>query len=881
MTHPQRIARNPLSALSCAMAVVVLTTFAGILLPSANAQTPRTQLADRISSAISNANRATLTGSASPRALRSTDLGAVDARMPLTGMTLVFSRSDAQQQDLNQLLAAQQNSSSPLYHQWLTPAQFGARFGVSDNDLAKTESWLQSQGFTVASVSPSRDSITFSGTASAFESAFGAPLHYFRATSGAMITGSDTLTHFAPVHDLTLPTALSSVVLGVRNLSDYRPQSHAIKRPIAAFTSAQTGNHYLTPKDVATIYDLTPAYSAGYSGSGQTIVIAGQSEVVATDISNFQAAAGVTTNTPNLILEPGTGSPTIVTGDEAESDLDLEYSSSIANKATIDFIYTGSNTTYGVFDALIYAIQNKIGTILSASYGECEPDLGQSNFATLDAYLQQAAAQGQTVINSSGDSGSTSCYGDTTSTTAAAIANEQQLAVSYPASSAYVTGLGGTEFPAADTAASNSTYFTAANGSDVSPSAVSYIPEQVWNDDSSTGLSAGGGGVSIYAARPTWQTGVPGIPSGSFRLVPDISLDSSPNNAGYLYCSSDTGKDGVGITGSCTNGFRVGTGTVQSTGASAANDLTVAGGTSFAAPIFAGMLAVINQAKGYTTGQGLINPTLYSLASNASTYASAFHDISAGSNACIVTSLCGTGSGTTNYAATTGYDEATGLGSVDLYKLLTAWPTPTAVSAKSFTLTASAASVTAGSSVTETITVTPVNGYTGTVNFTLPTSLGGATNICYSSPAAVTIAGTAAVQTTFTIYTSSTSCTTGVTALHTASLKAPAAPSSPWKQVPVPAAFAGLVLVVCSRRRSRLMRVSVTLGLSLFALGIAGFGLTGCSNNASGAASTTTTTPTTPTTTNATVGSYTFVVLGTDSSSSSIKASAVVTLTVN
>ena len=433
--------------------------------------------------------------------------------------------------------------------------------------------------------------------------------------------------------------------------------------PLSDFTSSISGSHYLSPKDVATIYDLNAAYNAGYSGSGQTIVVAGESAVAAADIAAFQAAAGVATNTPNLILVPNTGSSAISTGNEAESDLDLEYTSTIAPKATIDFIYTGNNLNYSIFDAFNYAIQNQIGTIITISYGECEPDLSQTLYNQYEGYLKQAAAQGQTVINSSGDDGSTGCYQDTGNSTA----YRAQVAVSYPSSSAYVTGLGGTEFPSADTVASNNTYFTAANGTDVIGSALSYIPEQAWNDDSTSGLSSGGGGISIYTPRPSWQTGVIGIPSGSFRLTPDISLDSSPNNAGYLYCSSDTGTDGVGFSGSCTNGFRV------SSAYTNANGLTIAGGTSFAAPIFAGMLAILNQARGFNSGQGLINPTLYSLAANSATYATAFHDITSGGNQCLTNSIC-TGAATTSYATTTGYDLATGLGSVDLYKLIQAWP---------------------------------------------------------------------------------------------------------------------------------------------------------------------------------------------------------------
>ncbi len=204
-----------------------------------------------------------------------------------------------------------------------------------------------------------------------------------------------------------------------------------------------------------------------------------------------------------------------------------------------------------------------------------------------------------------------------------------------------------------------------------------------WNDDSATdvldyGLSSGGGGVSIFTAAPSWQTGVPGIPAGgAFRLVPDVALDASPNNAPYAYCSSDSTAWASGQYSSCNAGLRD----------SSSQDLTVAGGTSFAAPIFSGMLAIINQAKGYTS-QGVVNPTLYILASNPATYASAFHDITTGNNECgLGISYCSTADAA-SFAATVGYDQATGLGSVDLNNLLNAWPQSSSgtTPSKSFTL---------------------------------------------------------------------------------------------------------------------------------------------------------------------------------------------------
>jgi subtilase family serine protease len=944
-----------------AVAVLLTASFAGAV---ASAQGSSAKLADRITSAISNNTRAALVGTTSPRAMRSTDLGSIAPDTRFQGITLAFSRTPAQESDLSALILAQQTPGSPLFHQWLTPAQFGARFGVSDNDLATTEAWLQSQGFTIDSVSPSRESITFSGNASSVESAFGTPIHYFRANS-------DTITHFAPAHDLTIPAALSSVVLGVANLSNYRPQSYAVLKP--AFTSSTTGNHFLTPKDVATIYDVNTSYNSGYTGLGQTIVVAGQTAIYPSDVTTFQTAAGTPSNPPNLILVPNTGISTFNTGDQAESDLDVEYSSSIAYKATVDFVYTGNNSNLGVFQSFIYAVQQDLGSIITISYGICEPDLGQFYFNYYENYFKQAAAQGQTVINSSGDSGSTSCYGDGSST-------QQNLAVSYPASSQYVLGLGGTEFSAANVAASNSTYFTTANGSDVIGSALSYIPEQTWNDDaaptstSKGGLSSGGGGVSIYAPRPSWQSGVAGITAGSFRLVPDISLDSSPNNAGYLYCSSDTGTSGVGFSGSCTNGFRVSTAYANSGG------LTVAGGTSFAAPIFAGMLAIINQAKGYNSGQGLIQPTLYGLAANNATYALAFHDITSGGNQCNAGSTICNAAGSGSYAAGTGYDEATGLGSIDLTKLISVWPsstsnlaaatttvvpntvtpalnatdnftinvasksgtgaTPTGtvgvtdngntvtgspftlsggtyvygystatagvhtliftysgdatygsskstqiinVNNSSFTVAVTSPTITAGSSGTVTVTVTPVNGYTGTVQLYVGGSAstsGGVqiANTCITNaPYSITIpAGTTApVSASYTVYTSAATCAAnGLTAFRAASPKAvvahhaenlPPAPPVHQRTVPVfPAAgFAGVLGLLALggfKRRSRLLRSGMALGLVLM-LGLSGLCLSGCSSKAPG---NTTGTGGTTATGNASPGTYSFTIYAND-----------------
>jgi subtilase family serine protease len=653
----------------------------------------------RISADVTNSERTTLTGSLHPFAQAQFDTGRLPANTKLEGVSIVFSRSAAQQADLEALIAAQQDPTSPLYHQWLTPDQFAARFGVADADLEKVKSWLEQQGFAIDSVARSRSMVRFSGTASQVEGAFSTEMHYYN------IKGAR---HFAPSTDLSVPAALAPVVLAVRNLNDFRPKPlHVAPAVVPDFTSNQSKFVHFAPGDIWKVYDINPSYQSGYTGVGQAIAIVGQSAIVTSDIENFQNAAGLLVKDPTQVLVPGTGASTVYTGDEAESDIDLEWSGAIATGANIIFVYVGSSTSSSVFDSILYAIDEDLAPIISVSYGACETEFGSASaFQPYEAAGQQAAAQGQTLIASSGDSGSTSCSGFTNLTTA----QQQALAVSYPASSAYFTAAGGTEISQANAAymTAGTAYWATTNGSDVLNSALQYIPEVAWNDDSSAnGLSSTGGGTSAYIARPSWQTGVPGIPSGSNRLVPDISLYSSPNFPGYLFCSSDTSNN---ISGSCSNGFRD----------AAKQYLTVAGGTSFAAPIFAGMLAIINQQKGYTSGQGLINPKLYTLAANSTTYASAFHDTTSGNNNCLAgITYC---ANTNGFSTTAGYDEVTGLGSVEVNNLIAAWPasptTPTpittaiTISTASFTPTKNQPNLFSFSLAAASGTVTPTGNLT-------------------------------------------------------------------------------------------------------------------------------------------------------------------------
>ncbi len=670
----------------------------------------------RLSGPIRDGARQTLTGSRPPRAAAATDIGVLPGDTPIPGMTLVFTRTAAQEAALAQLLAAQQDPTSPQYHQWLTPESFGAQFGVADSDLAQVESWLQVQGFAIDRVTRAHDRITFSGTAAQVNAAFRTELHRYSAGSRV---------DFAPSTDLSLPAGMASMVAAVNHLSTFRPHSMVKHFPLSstpAYTTTGTEAHFLTPKDVATMYDVNPVYSTGYTGTGQTIAIAGQTYIQSSDVAAFQTAAGLPANAPTLVLEPGTGASAIYQGDEFESDLDVEYSTGMAPAAKVLFVYTGDSPNYDAFDAFDYIIEENLAPVASVSYGACEPLIGSSYANAGNQLFMQGAAQGQTLIASSGDEGSTACFGATDNQgNALSAAIQEQLAISYPAASPYVTSIGGTQMAAGTFAAGNTQYWASAGSTPVISSLLSYVPEVVWNEDSvKYGFAAGGGGASIYFGAQTWQTGLTGVAStNTARLNPDISLQASTASPGYFVCSSDPTAFATGQTTSCTNGVYDSSGRF----------VEEAGGTSFGAPIFAGLMAVLNQqqqaiGQGTTlAGQGTVNPTIYSLA-KGSGYGTIFHDITSGNNDCaILVGNCA--AGLNAYVAGTGYDQASGLGSIDFANLLAAWPvvnTSTTTTLAGSTVTLTPATATPASGASDVISIA-VGSKTGTPTGTVTVSM--------------------------------------------------------------------------------------------------------------------------------------------------------------
>jgi subtilase family serine protease len=689
-------------------------------------------LQDRITQPVDSASMSPLTGSLHPMAKAEFDQGLADNSKVIQGMSIHFKRSEAQEASLNALLKAQQDPGSPFYHKWLTQAAFGQQFGMSSADLDKVSGWLQQEGFTVTSVATSKNSINFSGNIAAIEKAFQTQIHNYS------VNGE---THFANAAQISIPSSLAGTVSSVRGLDDFRlkPRIQFPKSREAAsnphFTSGLSGQHYVAPGDFAVIYDVNPLYTAGNTGKGVTIAVIGQTEILPADITDFRGAAGLPANDPTVFTVPGTTPLSYLAGaasdDLAETDLDLEWSGGVATGASVVLVNAGD-----VFTALAYAIQNPVLgitiPIISQSYGTCEANVSTGNQITIEGWLKQANSQGQTVVLASGDSGAADCDdGGVVSAT-------QGLAVDYPGSSVYVTAAGGSEFMGDGTAQTPQTgagTYWSANGTgsvsdDLITSAKSYIPEMAWNDTTfaiaqpNGSLSAGGGGVSALWPKPSWQTGVAGIPADGHRDVPDISLNSSPDHDPYLYCTQiQTTGSGSGYVSSCqATSFRLNDGSNADT-----NNLTAAGGTSFAAPAFAGLLAIMEQKLATGGGLGNINPLLYQLAANSTTYASAFHDITTGNNQVPCTTgspNCPTGSNPViGYTAGTGYDQATGLGSVDANNLVTALAALVQATGTKTTLTAApGTSLAINESVTFTATVAPntlSTPPTGTVTFTV------------------------------------------------------------------------------------------------------------------------------------------------------------------
>lgn len=630
----------------------------------------------RITQPVDNQQRTVLSGNIHPRILIATDEGRAAPSLEMPYITLTLASSAAQEADLQQLLMEQQTPGSPNYHQWLTPEEFAQRFGVSDADLNTISQWLQSQGLQIVSVARGRRWIAVSGMAAQVESAFQTEIHNY------LLNGE---THYANASEPSVPTAFAPLVKSIRGLNDFRLKPRL--RASAAkpnYTNSSCDSECIAPGDFATIYDVNPLYSAGINGTGEKIVIPGQIQVNLSDIEQFRSMFNLPANDPQTMLVPGSRNPgsSSASGDLAESDLDLEWAGAVARNATVIFVYSDD-----VMTSVQYAIDEDLAPVVSISYGSCELETPASQYNAFVSWAEQANAQGMTWFAASGDNGAADCDDS----------ENPGLAVDLPGSIPEVTSVGGTQFNEG-----SGIYWNATNNADGS-SALSYIPETTWNTSAIDGEpSASGGGASVLFPKPSWQT-APGVPSDNARDVPDVALSASNDHDPYLVYTDGS--------------------------------LQAFGGTSVPAPSFAGLIVLLNQKLG-SGGVGNVNPKLYSLApSGWST--GMFHDVTTGNN--IVTVSCSHRQITCNnpsvgYSAGVGYDQTTGLGSVDAYNLITGWnggstttPAPPPSPSISMTLLSNVSTVASNDVAYITATVSSTNGTTptGTVSFSISgTNLG-------------------------------------------------------------------------------------------------------------------------------------------------------------
>src|SRR5580698_9053140 len=531
------------------------------------------------------------------------DRGAVSDAQPATRVALLLKRSDDQQTALTQLLEQQQDKTSPNYHKWLTPQQFGARFGPADSDIAAVTDWLTSRGFTNITVNPGRTRVEFSGNIGQVSSAFQTQIHHFYV-NGQM--------HMANVSDPQIPAALSPVVRGVATLHDFRPQSLVHKlgtfrktkdtgvvKPLFTFNGCGSGTSpapcwAVGPGDFATIYHAPATVSGVAPGTGVTIAIVQDSNINTADYTQFRSMFGLpATPAINVVLngpDPGIQGPNSATDDAIEADLDTQWAAAVAPGAQIDLVVSEDSESIGLFGtdlSAIYIVDNNIAPILSESFGACEASIGSSNEAFYVDLWQQASAQGITAIVSAGDSGSAGCDPDGVTSDNQDVANKG-IAVSGLASTAYNVALGGTDFQNSgstqNSPGATSTFWNSTNAATTQTSAKSYIPEWPWNDscaalatssnlttctptiidkDSSGSAStnpnfgidlvAGSGGPSTINTKPAYQSGINGMPTANFRQLPDISLfaGNGTNGSFYIICQEDANTGTGSSTSSC------------------------------------------------------------------------------------------------------------------------------------------------------------------------------------------------------------------------------------------------------------------------------------------------------------------------------------------
>jgi len=654
---------------------------------------------------IDERDRVVLHDNVNPLAQPQFEIGRTDFNLPMERMIFSLRLRAGAQAELERLLAQQHDPASPLYHHWLTPEEFGARFGLRNQDLKLITNWLQEHGFTIDEMARGRGWINFSGTAGQVEETFATEIHDYKV---------DGKLRHANAADPSVPRAFAGLVNGIVTLHNFPLHTnHGILRPVSQeeldpdFTSG--GGHYVGPADFATIYDLNSAYSAGTNGSGRTIAIVGRTDIQLADVQFFRSFFGLPANDP-VFVHNGIAPGDVGGGEETEADLDVEWSGAVGRNATVKLVISKStSTTDGVALSAQYIVNNNLADSMSTSFGLCESSMGSTQLAFYNSTWSQAAAQGITAFVSAGDSGAAGCNvgGATTGS---------GIAVSGLCSTPFNVCVGGTQL---NDTANPSTWWSSTNNPTTQSSALSYIPEIAWNESGNvaggSGLWSTGGGASNTYAKPSWQV-APGVPNDARRYVPDVSLTAAGHD-GYLIIQGHTSiNPGLGAVG----------------------------GTSASSPSFAGLMSLIVQKTG--ARQGNANTVFYPLAASqyGGTGAVIFHDITSGNNSV---------PGVTGFTSTPGYDLVTGLGSVDGAALINNWG---GSSTPGFTIGATprAISVVQGNAVSSTLITAVSGGFNSAIALSASGQPSGVT--VTFSPASIAAPGSGNSTATFSVGSTAT-----------------------------------------------------------------------------------------------------------------------------
>ncbi len=608
------------------------------------------------------------------------DVGEAPSSLRMSGLQLVLAKTPAQEQALKKLIADQQNPRSPQYHHWLTPQEFGARFGATDATIAALSMWLESQGLKLGSISAGRDYLPFSGTKAQVEFTFGTPIHAFN------INGEQ---HYSNIADPSIPASFKGLIAAIRGLNDFYPRP-GVKAHQATPTSATSPQPdlylgpnfdpgYVGPGDAANIYDLSPLYANNISGKDVTVAVVAASDISAAQLSAYLNAVGVgqqsggTFNSiPVPVADGGSDPGQTMDASEGEAYLDTEIIGGLAPGANILVVRDKNPFLAGqyIIDSPTQAGLPPVG-VINISFGVCEAAEASFN-ATINAMFQKAVTEGITVTVASGDTGTNQIGGTTTgcmNKSDWAVQGDVAsagLAVNALASTPYTLSVGGTDFDPNLEGAAGGLYWSTTNTGPVLHSTTAHVPEMVWNTSCGnlewstwTGAASplalcnsvtlpngnpniliqivgGGGGVSSCTsqtagactggyAQPLWQQNVLGISNFGARAVPDVSAIA--NN--WVICSYNDNP------------------------CSPLGSPDVVDGTSAAAPVLASIIALLDQSQVTPNSdgrQGLINPMLYQIAGveygsaanltacNASqgpitSKACVFYDVTLGSNA--------------------------------------------------------------------------------------------------------------------------------------------------------------------------------------------------------------------------------------------------------